>query len=311
MKYRSYIVGCVVVCLLLGTALPVRAWGQKGHDVTCAIAQRHLSDEARRQVSELLGGRSMVYWANWLDNAVHTPEYAYAKTWHYKNIDEGSSFEDAPLNPHGDIVRAIEAQYALLKGSAAEALKDSTIEALKDSAATRTIEALKGSGITRAERQLALKMLIHLVGDVHQPMHLGHFSDYGGNTWKVTFFGEELSLHTVWDENLLERAHAWSHTEWAEELDRGSEEENIVGGTAEAGSLIVGGSAEAKAFIVGGTAADWAKQTYEIAVQVYAGTPQGETLSYDYVRDWTAIVERQLLYGGLRLAHLLNSIWGN
>lgn len=247
--------------LLLLPALPARSWGQKGHDTTCTIAQRHLTGEARRQVAELLDGRSMVYWSNWLDNAVHTPQYAYAKTWHYKDIDEGVAFDDALLLPEGDVVRAIEVQYALLKDASAP----------------------------RSDRQLALKMLIHLVGDLHQPMHLGHATDRGGNNWIVTFFGEKLPLHTIWDTNLLESAHAWSHTEWVEEIDRlNSEDEEAI---------------------VAGSVTDWARQTHAITTQVYAGTPQGDSLSYDYVHDWTPVIEQQLLHGGLRLAHLLNSIW--
>ena len=62
-------------------------WSQKGHDVVAFIAEQHLTTNARIQVATLLQGRSMVYWSNWLDNASHTPEYEYSKTWHYKNID--------------------------------------------------------------------------------------------------------------------------------------------------------------------------------------------------------------------------------
>ena len=80
------------------------AWGQKGHDVTASIAESHLTPTTYAAVSELLDGKSLVYWANWLDNASHTPEYAYSKTWHYKNIDSGMEFEEAPLDPDGNII---------------------------------------------------------------------------------------------------------------------------------------------------------------------------------------------------------------
>ena len=79
-----------ILCVILFTSVTdLLAWGQKGHDVTCEIAERHLDRGARKAVRRLLQGKSMVYWSNWLDNASHTPEYAYTKTWHYKNIDAG------------------------------------------------------------------------------------------------------------------------------------------------------------------------------------------------------------------------------
>ena len=97
----------LVCVILLASATDLLAWGQKGHDVTCEIAERHLDRGARKAVRRLLQGKSMVYWSNWLDNASHTPEYAYTKTWHYKNIDAGVAYEDAELEPNGDVVTAI------------------------------------------------------------------------------------------------------------------------------------------------------------------------------------------------------------
>ena len=239
----------------------ILAWGQKGHDVTCEIAERHLTRKARKAVTRLLEGKSMVYWSNWLDNASHTPEYAYTKTWHYKNIDAGVLFEDAELEPKGDVVTAINKQ----------------MQTLKDKASSTD------------SKRLALKMLIHLVGDVHQPMHMGHKSDLGGNRWMVQFFGREKNLHGIWDSDVLEGGHKWSYEEWATEIDVLSKKQNRE--------------------ICCGTVEDWAKETFAIATEVYSLTPQGSKLSYDYQARWTPVIEQQLLRGGLRLAHLLNSVF--
>jgi hypothetical protein len=54
---------------------------------------------------------------------------------------------------------------------------------------------------------------------------------------------------------------------------------------------------------------DWARETFAIATEVYGSTPQGSKLSYDYQARWTPVIEQQLLRGGLRLAHLLNSVF--
>lgn len=244
------------------------AWGQKGHDTTCAIAQHHLSDKAKARIAEILDGKSIVYWSNWLDNAVHTPEYAYAKTWHYKNIDAGQVYAEVPPFADGDVVWAIEMLDAKMK----QFEQNATVAAQQ-----------------KAEEALALKMLVHLVGDLHQPMHMGHASDLGGNQVKVKFFNRDANLHGVWDTNIVESAHAWSHSEWVEEIDRATPSE-----------------AEA---IIAGNVSSWGEETFNIACAVYDDTPEGTKISYDYVAKWAPVVEQQFLRGGLRLAHMLNHIF--
>ena len=212
-------------------------------------------------VDSLLEGCSMVYWANWLDNASHTPEYAYSKTWHYKNVDEGESYDDAPLNPSGDAVVAIREQIATLSNPAS----------------------------AEADSQLALKMLLHIIGDLHQPLHMGHATDLGGNLVKVKYFGRDTNIHSVWDTNLPESAHKWSYTEWQQQIDRaGKEEESAV---------------------VSGNIDDWARESMEICGDVYRAFPADTAISYDEVARWTPVVESRLLKGGLRLAHVLNLIF--
>lgn len=233
-------------------------WSQKGHDVTAAIAERHISKSTAQAIDSLLDGMSAVYWANWLDNASHTPDYAYTKTWHYKNVDEGERYEESRANPAGDAVTAIKAQ----------------------------LETLKSPSASKADKALALKILIHVVGDLHQPMHMGHATDLGGNRVKVQFFGRDSNLHSVWDGSILESGHKWSYTEWCDQIDRVTDEES-----------------ESLAY---GSIDDWAKETLAVAAQVYRTTPAGSNLSYNEVAQWTPIIEQQLLRGGLRLARLLN-----
>ena len=158
-------------------------WGQKGHDVTAYIAEQHLTPTTTAAINDILNGRSIVYWANWLDNASHTQPYAYTKTWHYKNIDEGVRYEEAPANPSGDAVTAIRGQ----------------------------IESL--TGVTKCpDPALALKILVHVVGDLHQPLHLGHATDLGGNRITIKYFGRDNKLHSIWDNALVDGAHKWSYT---------------------------------------------------------------------------------------------------
>lgn len=209
-------------------------------------------------------GKSLVYWANWLDNASHTRDYAYTKTWHYKNVNADERYEEAQANPAGDAVTAIKQQIEILTGKT-------------------------GKKPTCEESQLAMKILVHVMGDLHMPLHMGHATDLGGNRIRVKYFGRDNNLHSVWDSSIPESAHKWSYSEWQQQIDRATETEQEC--------------------IVRGTVDDWAKETIGIASQVYEYFPEGKNISYNEVAYWTPTVEQQFLRGGLRLAHVLNTIF--
>ncbi len=251
----------ILSIMFAACALVASAWGQKGHDVAAYIAENHLTTTTKAIVEEILDGRSMVYWSNWLDNASHQKDYAYTKTWHYKNIDADETYESAQANPAGDAVLGIKQQ----------------------------IEVLTDPATTPERATLAMKILVHLVGDIHQPMHMGHASDLGGNRVKVKFFGSEKNLHSVWDSSILESGHKWSYTEWQQQIDRASATE--------------------QAAIVAGSVDDWAKETLAVAKDVYVYFQPDINIKYDEVAQWTPVIEEQLLKAGLRLAHILNSIY--
>lgn len=251
----------ILLAFALATAFSSSAWSQKGHDVVAHIAECHLTAAAADSVSAILDGKSAVYWANWLDNASHTPDYAYTKTWHYKNIDAGEAYEDAKVNPAGDVVRAVREQIAILSDPKS----------------------------TKGQKALALKILIHVVGDMHQPMHMGHLSDLGGNLTKVRFFDRDTNLHSVWDGSIVNSGHDWTYTEWQQQIDRLTPEQR---------------RAEAA-----GNVDDWARQTYEIADRVYDYFPSGTKISYNHIAQWTPVVEQQLERGGIRLARILNALF--
>lgn len=250
----------IILGVFLLAGIEAFAWGQKGHDTVAYIAQKHLTPATQLMVDSLLDGYSMVYWANWLDNASHTADYEYTKTWHYKNIDKNKTFETAPNIKEGNIVDAIYEQ----------------------------VEVLNDTSSSYNDKSLALKMVIHFLGDIHQPLHLGRASDKGGNYHRVKFFKNSANLHSVWDTRLVDSAHKWSHTEWQEEIDRLPDDKN-------------------RSLLIGGSPATWGKETYEICKEVYESTPEATNIEYDYISKWTPTIEMQLLKGGLRLADVLNS----
>ena len=185
---KRLIVFAIAVCITLTSF----GWGQKGHDVVAYIAECNLAPKSYQKVVKALGGHSLVYYANWMDNASYSDQYRYTKTWHYANVDEGFTYDTMTKNEKGDVVTAIEGIIAELK-----------------------------SGKLSAEQEnIRLRMLIHFVGDIHAPMHAGRLSDRGGNNVMVKFFDKETKLHSLWDTPLVEAAHKWSYTEWEQQLNR-------------------------------------------------------------------------------------------
>lgn len=238
------------------------AWGPKGHDIVAYVAEKNLSKKTLKKVTAILDGKSMVYVANWLDNASHTKEYAYTKTWHYVNVDaQEQTYARSEKEDKGDVVVAVN----------------------------DIIKRLKSGQLTEEAERVELMMLVHLVGDMHCPMHAGHKSDKGGNGTQIKYFGKQQKLHSVWDSAIVESAHKWSYVEWQQQIDRLSPKEEHA--------------------IVYGTPNDWIEESVELADDIYTNTPTNVNHSYDYVAKYAPMVELQLLKGGLRLAAILEDIY--
>ena len=253
----------LLTLIALCATLPSFGWGQKGHDTVARIAEENVSRKVLRKAVEVLGGHSLVYYSNWMDNASHTQEYRYTKTWHYANVDEGYTYATMTKNQRGDVVTAIN----------------------------DIVARLKSGKLTPEEERVNLRFLVHLVGDIHAPMHAGRLSDLGGNKVFVKFFDEKMKLHELWDEYLIEAVHKWSHTEWSHQLNDYC-------------------SPERKVEIAKGTPEQWLIESHEVAKGIYIASPQGKNLSYYYVNYYAPIIEERLLAGGLRLARLLTEIYG-
>ncbi len=252
------------ICALVAYSPSAMGWGQKGHDAIAYIAECNLTPEVYRTVVEKLGNHSLVYYANWMDNASHTPDYRYTKTWHYANVDKGLTYETMPKNENGDVVTAINGIVA----------------------------KLKSGKLTPEQENINLRFLIHLVGDLHAPMHAGRLSDRGGNDVLVTFFySKNKKLHSIWDTNLVEFCHKWSYTEWQQQLDKYC-------------------TPEQKSEIVKGDVLDWFNESLEIAQDIYVNTPPKTKILFGYVNHYTPVIERRFLAAGIRLARLLNEIYG-
>jgi hypothetical protein len=131
------------------------------------IAYNHLSKKARKNIEKVLKGQSIAMVSNFMDEIKSDPKYDSLSPWHYCTIPDGVDYSGAP--EEGDVIMGIETYTSLLRRG----------------------------GLSIEEEQFALKCLIHLVGDIHQPLHVGNGQDRGGNDVRVTYFWESSNLHRV------------------------------------------------------------------------------------------------------------------
>lgn len=236
-------------------------WSKTGHRVIGEVAQKHLTRKARKAISDLLDGETLAEVSNYGDEIKSDRAYSKFSPWHYVNFPADKAYTDVTPSPQGDVVRGIEKCIAILKDPQSP----------------------------RKEVVFYLKMLIHLIGDLHQPMHVGRAEDRGGNDIQLQWFGRGSNLHRVWDSNLIDD-YGMSYTELARTLPRWSREKIQQ--------------------IQQGSVYEWVEEIQEVTNRVYASVEVGEKLSYRYRYDWWDTVEAQLLTGGVRLAAVLNEIYG-
>jgi hypothetical protein len=257
--------------LLLGIAIiymPVRsmAWGTEGHRIAGQIAESYLTPKARAAVRAILGDTSVAIASNWADFIKSDPKYSYLSSWHYIDLDKNYTFPE--LQEHLKQDTSVDA-YTKLNFLIAE---------------------LKKKDLTADKKKLYLRMVIHIVEDIHQPLHVGHTGDRGGNDIKVTWVGNPTNLHSLWDSGLIEFQQL-SYTEYAMAI-------NFT-------------SAAQRAQWQKEPISQWIFESSQIANKLYDEVRSGDNLnSYKYNFNHVAVVNRQLLKAGVRLAGILNAIFG-
>ena len=256
---------------------PAFAWGKTGHRVIAAIADTQLSGLARAHISEIIGGaESLDEAANWPDEMRSDPAPFWQKTatpWHYVTLD-GITYDHAP--PEGDALEALD----------------------------RFTRTLKDPNASLADKQLALRFIVHLVGDLHQPLHVGKCCDKGGNNVKVTWFGKPTNLHAVWDSALVDDEQL-SFTELAAKLERHTSSQNIIAWWDINPRDWISESARYRDTLYP-TAADKPRPP---ADKKKSKEPLVPDLSYSYVYKFTPLMEQRLSQAGVRLAAYLNAIY--
>ncbi len=235
------------------------AWGPTGHRVTGLIAEKHLNAKAKKKLRSILGQQSLAISGTWMDDVRSDSTYDYMNDWHWVTVETGETYDQSKKNKNGDVIMTLELIISELK-----------------------------SGKLDAQKELeAIRILVHLVGDIHQPLHVGCCDDRGGNGVRLKWFGSDANLHGIWDSNMIDGTKL-SYTELAESL-----------GTPADATVKSWQSASVR---------DWATESMSYRKQVY-NTGKG-TLGYDYAYQNMPLVNERLLKAGVRLAGILNSIYG-
>ena len=271
----SQSVASALVALLSALPAPSWAWGAQGHRITGLVAEAFLTPRARIAIQSLLGGESLADESTWMDQEKRHLGPVKVQ-WHYTN----QAVCGTP------VIRCP-------KGNCLTTRLPGLIEEIGD------------PRLNTQQRAIALRMVIHLMGDLHQPLHVADNNDRGGNDVTVQFAGArkplERNLHELWDVELVKQ-----------EL-RGISEEKY------AEQLVASAKMDLDA-MHRGNLSDWAAHSYSLAKGVsYAELPGWRcgataptvlTLDARYLTTGRAVVRTQLRDAGVRLAEALNRALG-
>ena len=262
-KYLKYCFGAV---FFIGYSVPTMAWGVLGHRIVGEIATTYLTSKAKKGIQQILGNETIAMASNWPDFIKSDTNYRYLNAWHYVDLEKNLSFAMA-----SDSLRNIAEPNAFSK-----------IDFI--------VKQLKNKSLPKNDQLMYLRLLIHIVGDVHQPLHVGRKGDRGGNDIKVTWFGEASNMHKIWDEGLIDYQQL-SYTEYV----------NVINFT----------TPEQRTEWQNDPFEKWFYESYEISERIHDDVKPNDKLGYNYNFKFVETLNGQLLKGGVRLAGLLNQIFGS
>jgi hypothetical protein len=249
------------------------AWGPTGHRAVGAIAEKYLDLPVALKISQILDKQSLAKVSTWPDEIKSAPQtYSYTYSWHYTEWkDESHDHDEASSS--GKLISSLREQAAILKDPAA----------------------------TKEKKSFALKFLVHLIGDLHMPFHVGNGLDQGGNKCRVTFHGKQTNLHALWDEGMIDFSKL-SFSELAAFTSQVRTREEIL--AWKSGDIL-----------------DWARESKELRATIYPDSTNAKQycqseifnsqeaipkLAYEYSYKFMPVIEQRLFQAGLRLAVVLN-----
>lgn len=277
---RARNIGVFLTVLLLLSGDSAFGWGREGHHIVALLAQGRLTKQTRQAILDLLGPNdTLVSVSTWPDEI--RKDHPETAGWHYVSIPRTAPFFDEAR----DCYQPDPAQ------NSSETDHQNCVVDRIDSF-TRILGDFKQPKEVRVE---ALKYLVHLVGDVHQPMHaMGE--EHGGNEIKISQFGSSTcgtqghlcNLHSLWDSGMIDHTH----------LDENAYQEVLA---IKIAKDHVDATPE-------GTPADWANESHRLAEGALLAN--GDAADELYFQHEIGILDLRLELAGLRLAKMLNHSLG-
>ena len=254
-----------VIAAALAIPAPAHAWGQLGHRVIGELADARISGKTRAEIALILGAEDLAEASTWPDEQKSNPAPFWQKEadpFHYVTVPEGKTYADVEAPPAGDALSAL----------------------------TRFAATVRDPAASQADKALALRFIIHIVGDLHQPLHAGNGTDRGGNDLKLRWFGQETNLHAVWDTRMIE-GKGLSYSEYTSWLGRQiGPEETIAWWTPDP--------------------AVWVAESTSLRDRIYPVNDNAvPSLGYAYQFEHLPSAELRLQQGGVRLAAYLDQLF--
>ena len=240
----------LIIIFLIGT-LSFLNWGSTGHRALAEVASFYLTDNAKKKINEILDGETIVTASMYADDIKSDSRYDEYYNWHFINMELDEDYEDTVPSEKGDVFIAIN----------------------------KCLDILESDSVTDSEKSFYLKLLIHFIGDLHQPMHSGRGEDRGGNRVYVKWFGRNSNLHRVWDSEMI-NGYNMSYSELAknlptpEKLEIEFERDDLIG---------------------------WVNEIHSYTRKIYNGVEIDDNLGYEYQYENFQTVRDLILKGGLRL----------
>ena len=250
----------IALSLLMVVTFQALPWGKTGHRIIGLIAERHLTKKAKKNIDKILKTETLAEVSNYMDFIRADDQYDHMSPWHYCTVPDGQTYEEAGTPEEGDAIVTIE----------------------------RLMSELKSKQFTDGDEAFAIKLLVHLIGDIHQPLHVGNGEDRGGNDVKLDYFWKSSNLHRVWDSGIID-GQEYAYTEYTEWIDHATEAELEKWENDEL--------------------MDWIYESKEYRSQCYE-LPEDLKIAYDYDYKNLDLVNQRLLQAGIRLAAVLNEIYG-
>lgn len=237
------------------------AYDAVGHRIIADIAYQNLTKKAKKQCDKVLGLHGIIYQATWADEIRSDKKFDYSYKWHYQNLKDNMTEAELQQLLNNPTAEGEHLFYAI------KLMEDRLLKNTND--------------------EEALKFLVHFVGDLHQPMHLGRAEDLGGNKVSMNWFGKNTNIHAVWDGQITDSKNM-SYSEFSSYLqDKFNPRKK-----------------EFKNF----NTLQSVKAAYAIRNAIYA-YDNTDTNNHHYVYRFANDLDEMLYRGGMQLANILNAIY--